>query len=159
MSLPQTIDPENYQESAIRLMNEFFELYFNESMGFPAQIETVESLLDTPLKIPLLHFQLSSAIPHRKGPVELEGAEPKWAEVKDLTWDIQLVTDTNCGGPLALVRYAGYLDFIIRAKSYYLAAKGLRKSVLSTAISHGSENFYQSFFSLSNQLLLTWRNV
>lgn len=158
MNLPlgTTIDPQNYITTSLTLMHEFLSEFFTVANNFDAQIETVEQELTNPLPKPVIHFAINGGDTQKMGGVDLNAGTDVRGDFKDLIWSIRIVTDDNSGGALALSKYGGFLDHVLRVNDHYLASKGLRKNVLSPPIDNSIDAFYQKFFTLNNRLLLTW---
>jgi hypothetical protein len=158
MTLPliNVIDPDNYVETALVLMNEFLTEFFNEAAGFDADIEIIDRKLNNPLSKPQIFFQIAGGDGHKKGGVDTVGLNPVRGETKALTWSFRITTDDATGGALKLSRYVGRLDYAFRKAGYHLGKKGLSKNILSAPIPAHTEEFYQVLLTLTNELLLTW---
>lgn len=158
MTIPLTnvIDPQDYEFTSLKLMEEFLTEFFNTT-GFDASLETIERTLATPLTKPILFFFISGGTSRQTGGVGQDAVNRNlWGEYKDLIWDFRLVTDDATGGALTLSKYAGHLDYIFRKYQFHLAKNGLRKSLVSPPIPLNTDEFYQKSFTVTNQALLCW---
>ena len=162
MAITTTYDPNNYLQTAKKIIMEFLQTYFTVALGYNAEIAIVRQQYDTPFSKPLIRVDVLSPARTDAGAGKamydsntnsnVDSGKVRLGEFRDIVFSVLVITDKDSGAEFNRDKYSAYLEQMFLQHSGELGDACLRKIAISPPLPMDTEQFFQNLHELSVRL-------
>lgn len=162
MAITTAYDPNNYLQTAKRIIEEFLGMYFTLALGYDAEIAMVRQTYATPFSKPLIRVDIldpsrtdaaaGKAMYDSKTNSCVESGKVRLGEFRDIIFSILVITDKPSGAEESRDRYSAYLEQMFLRHSGLLGSAGLRRVTIGPPLPMDTDELFQNLHELSVRL-------
>jgi len=162
MAITTAYDPNNYLQTAKKIIEEFLQTYFTLALGYDAEISIVRQTYSTPFSKPLIRVDILDPSRTDAGAGKVmydsntnacvEAGKVRLGEFRDIVFSILVITDKTSGSEYSRDKYSGHLEQMFLRHSGVLGSAGLRRVTIGPPLPMDTEQLFQNLHELGVRL-------